>query len=86
MQSEEIAAIESQDSPTLLDGKGQDVGVGRFLITLTSFLNRQYVMPESTQLIDDWIIEVLIGIQSGHAGQDASLSRMVWSISGRWAA
>lgn len=63
---DEIATVECQHGPIQADGECQDVGVLDPLVPLASLLDREDVEAKLSQLDDDRIFEILVGIQPGH--------------------
>src|SRR5438309_824032 len=63
MELDEVPAIACQHSSVLTDGKRQDIGVGYLSAGIPRLANREDVMAELPQLLDDRFGKVLIGVE-----------------------
>jgi hypothetical protein len=77
MQANKVATIEGENGTIICDSKFQHLVVGKGLIRLACFLNRQHIVPECTQLLDDRKRKVFVGIKPRH--QSASFSS-IWRV------
>lgn len=62
----EVAAIKREYGTARGSCAGKHVGI--VAAGFLRFLDGQDIMPQHTQTLDDPIAEVLIGVQTGHAG------------------
>src|SRR5437016_5260047 len=68
METTVIPAVEGKHSTSLADCKSQDSGVGDLLSPLAGLLHRQHIVAELPQILHDWVIKILVGVEFGHAG------------------
>lgn len=66
MQTEEVLAIQREQSALLLSSEGEDFLIGNALIGSPSLKRGQNIMPESAQFLDHTAREVLVGVKTGH--------------------
>jgi hypothetical protein len=84
VQPDEIGTIKGQQRALPGDSKGQHVTVSDSLIGPTRLVGRQHVMTQSAKLLDDAVVEILVGMESSHGLQASSFSRIACSISSRF--
>ena len=68
MQAFEVGMIVSQHGTSIDAGIGEDLNIIDTLIGSARFLNRDYIVSKTAQLLDHRKREILIRIQSGHVG------------------
>src|SRR5262249_42940488 len=84
VQPDEIGTIKGQHRALLRDSKGQHVTVADSLIGPTRLVGRQHVVTQYAKLFDYAVVEILVGMESGHGRQASSFSRIASSISSRF--
>ncbi len=66
MQSDEVTAIQGQQSAVFSGGKLQHFVIRQGLIGFAGFLNGQQVMTERAEFLDDGKGKVLVGLKPRH--------------------
>jgi hypothetical protein len=64
--ADEVTPVERENSAPLCGGKREHSLIGGPTVPLPCFLYRQYVVTEVTQLLDDRMIEILVGVEARH--------------------
>lgn len=66
MQRDEVFTVDRQHDPLIGGRVCQHALVGQLAIRITGFLDRDHVVTQTPELLNDGQREVLVGVESGH--------------------
>ena len=66
MEANKVLPIKRQDRSPLADRERQDFRILNRLLRLSGFKDRQHIVSQKPQFIDDGLGKILIGIQQSH--------------------
>ncbi len=66
VQLNEVLSVEGQYGSSQAKCKGQNFIIRNCLLCLAGFQNRQDIVPQTAQFINDWLWEIFVGIEHCH--------------------